>query len=263
MKLWIFSDIHIDVPNSRAPYILPERPDQTDECDVIIIAGDVREDYTKSVKWLIEQDFKKPVVFVGGNHEGYRCSRDHTAAKAKLLTRGTNIHFLQDEAVTIENTVFCGATLWTDFMLYGESQFFQARFTAHEMMNDFKLIRFAKNDYGRFAPNDAIAEHKNSKEFIRNTLETTQELKRVVVTHHAPSIKSVHSKYGNDLLNASYASDCEELIDKSTLWVHGHVHSSFDYTIGDGRVICNSAGYRDPRTGLENKTFNPKLIVEI
>jgi Icc-related predicted phosphoesterase len=263
MKLWIFSDLHVDVPNTSAPYILPERPDQTNDCDVVIIAGDVREDYTKSVKWILAQDFKKPVVFVGGNHEGYRCSRDYTSEKAKQLTVGTNIHFLQDESVIIQDTIFCGATLWTDFLLYGESQFFQARYTAYKTMNDYSLIRFKNNNWGKFTPMESVSEHNKSKEFIAETLEKNQNKKRVVVTHHAPSIKSIHPKYGDNLLNAAYASDCEALVDRSTLWVHGHVHTSFDYTMGDGRVICNPAGYRDKKTGLENKTFNPRLIVEI
>jgi Icc-related predicted phosphoesterase len=68
----------------------------------------------------------------------------------------------------------------------------------------------------------------------------------IVVTHMAPSFLSVHEKYKNDMnINGSYASDLSELIldTKPELWFHGHMHDSFDYTIGNTRILCNPRGY--------------------
>jgi len=45
--------------------------------------------------------------------------------------------------------------------------------------------------------------------------------------------------------------------------LHGHVHDSFDYQIAGCRVVANPAGYWHSYFGLENKQFNPNLIVEI
>jgi len=42
------------------------------------------------------------------------------------------------------------------------------------------------------------------------------------------------------------------------LWVHGHVHDSFDYRVGRTRVLCNPRGCGD-----ENRDFNPGLVVEV
>jgi hypothetical protein len=42
------------------------------------------------------------------------------------------------------------------------------------------------------------------------------------------------------------------------LFVHGHTHCSFDYRVGQTRVLCNPHGYGD-----ENPDFNPSLIVEV
>ena len=42
------------------------------------------------------------------------------------------------------------------------------------------------------------------------------------------------------------------------LWVHGHVHDAFDYTIGRTRVLANPRGYRD-----EARDFTPDLVVEV
>jgi len=27
------------------------------------------------------------------------------------------------------------------------------------------------------------------------------------------------------------------------LWIHGHTHESFDYMVGDTRIVCNPRGY--------------------
>ncbi len=43
------------------------------------------------------------------------------------------------------------------------------------------------------------------------------------------------------------------------LWVHGHTHYSFDYMVGNCRVICNPRGY----SNIDNPDFNPNLVVEI
>jgi len=34
-----------------------------------------------------------------------------------------------------------------------------------------------------------------------------------------------------------------ELADKIKLWIHGHMHDEFDYTIGITNIVCNPRGY--------------------
>jgi len=45
--------------------------------------------------------------------------------------------------------------------------------------------------------------------------------------------------------------------------VHGHIHESFDYQVGNCRVVCNPRGYLQHGRGLENKRFNPALVVDL
>ena len=82
----------------------------------------------------------------------------------------------------------------------------------------------------------------------------------VVITHHAPSSKSIHPKYWNND-NYAYFSDLEEFIlrRKPALWVHGHTHHTFDYMIGGTRVVCNPVGYR----GHEVTGYRKNLVIEI
>ena len=84
--------------------------------------------------------------------------------------------------------------------------------------------------------------------------------KTVVVTHHAPSSQSVHPRYARDLLTPAFASNLEKLMDgdRAALWIHGHMHESFDYEIYDTRVVCNPRGYA-PRALAPD--FRPDLVV--
>ncbi len=83
----------------------------------------------------------------------------------------------------------------------------------------------------------------------------------MVVTHPAPNPGSVHPRYAVDLLSAAFVSDLSKLIEgrRPALWIHGHVHSSFDHRVGPTRVICNPHGYGR----YENRAFNPALVVDI
>ena len=85
----------------------------------------------------------------------------------------------------------------------------------------------------------------------------------VVLTHHAPSYQSLHPRYAGDSeLNAAYMSNLESLIDEilPQVWFHGHVHTSFDYMVGDTRVLCNPRGYHRYE---ENPKFNVNAVYEV
>lgn len=51
-----------------------------------------------------------------------------------------------------------------------------------------------------------------------------------------------------------YSSDLTGLIleRKPDLWIHGHVHQTADYRIGQTRVICNPRGHADERSGFDS-----------
>lgn len=69
------------------------------------------------------------------------------------------------------------------------------------------------------------------------------------------------ARFNNDLLSAAFAIDLTPVIEagQPELWVHGHVHDSFDYHVGATRVLANPHGY-----GRENVVgFKPDLIAEV
>jgi Icc-related predicted phosphoesterase len=85
--------------------------------------------------------------------------------------------------------------------------------------------------------------------------------KFVVVTHHAPSQRSIPANYRDDILSAAYASQLDQFVEDSlaTVWIHGHIHEQQDYIIGRTRVLCNPRGYPDE----PNENFRPDFIIEV
>jgi len=76
-------------------------------------------------------------------------------------------------------------------------------------------------------------------------LDTTVGAKDIVVTHHAPSYRSVHPLYKMSQNNLFYVCDMEYLIrrEKPKFWLHGHMHRAVDYKLGRTRILCNPFGY--------------------
>lgn len=262
MKLWVFSDLHIE----QSDWDLPD--DQPD-CDVIVAAGDIHF-ATDAVVWLSERSRGRPVIYVPGNHEWYSYRRSFNMAgelaRAKAMAAGTSVHLLQDEATVIDGVRFLGSTLWTDYALYSDQQ--AGMKLSQHALNDHRLIRL--NDDGtRFAPTDALAMHTQSRQWLTEALHRNDGgvSATVVVTHHLPHRFSIDPKFAGHPLNVAFASDLADLIEQGRpdLWIHGHTHSSCDYVVGSTRVLCNPKGYGPSRhhSRPENPAFDDRLTVDI
>lgn len=242
MKAWILSDLHCD--HGTVPPPVPP------EADIALIAGDVIND-----EWLIDVAQQLPVLFVAGNHEYYRHAVDERKQSFLDLERNSeDLWMLENETFPLWRNnasfplIIAGATLWTD---YNNDPV--AAETARRSMNDHRYISWCKDPWQRFLPSHATKMHRESLTYLRNSRAD------VIMTHHAPHRNSVHPRYAGQLLNYAYFSDVLETFDNPPrIWIHGHTHSSFDYVVGETRVICNPHGYPG-----ENAAFNPALIVEI
>jgi len=248
----VFSDLHLEFGDLNLTHV---------DSDVIILAGDI---FIKirSVEWIQKQFGDRDVILIDGNHEFYGSNIDSVRRKTREATKGTNIHYLENNYVDIKGIRFIGSTLWTDFNIFGNPTL--AKNMSAALMNDYKKIRIEKRgSYRMLRPDDTHLMHKVSRTFIATTIDESP-LPTVVVSHHAPSMKSVGSEYKKETVTAAYASDLEQFMEDhpSLLWVHGHTHKNVDYLIGQTRVIANQRGY----VGLEpNPQFNPrhKIILDV
>ena len=131
-------------------------------------------------------------------------------------------------------------------------------------MRDFSKIRLGKADVPLFTPEDSAALFDTNARWLERALSEPYAGPTVVITHHAPSRKSIHPRFANSLLNACFISDAERLVhgSRTRLWIHGHTHDSFDYVLNGARVVCNPRGYA--KNGVnENPRFNANLVLEI
>jgi Icc-related predicted phosphoesterase len=248
MRLHILSDLHLEF----APFELPKV-----EADVVILAGDVHPGFL-GLKWIQENIREVPVIYVMGNHEFYGKDIPKLTLELKERTQGTNVHVLENDSIEIGGVRFLGATLWTDFELNGDLTAGQAE--AAFQMTDYRRIRLAPQ-YSKFRPRDSRRMHLETVEWLKEQAAAHSTTKKVVVTHHAPSRRSIKSQWQHHPLNPSYASNLDALIENSNarLWIHGHIHHCSDYMVGATRVLVNPRGYPDECI----KEFNPLLVVEI
>lgn len=252
MKLLVLSDLHVEFS--------PFTPDlaATAAADVVVLAGDIHK-AREVVPWARRTFEDKPVVLVAGNHELYRGEWERTLDTIRGDALTHQVHFLENDAVTIHGVRFLGATLWTDFAYFGQHTIEEAMAAARKFMIDYRLIVGC-------TPERTVERHQASRAWLEGELALPGEnLHRVVVTHHAPSKRSTAVQYQNDRCTAAFASRLPaDLLDQAGLWIHGHTHSSHLYRVGRCRVVCNPRGYPHGWIdgGYENRGFHPGLLME-
>lgn len=251
LKLYILSDLHLEFGDFPVPKV---------DADVVVIAGDLHVG-TRGLEWAAANLPPVPIIYVVGNHEYYRHSTPKLLRKlrATALQTDPRIGVLERESVSIDGVTFLGATLWSDFELLGERSTGMSE--SARTMADFQLIR-VDPEYRRLRPQDVADVHVETRQWLADELNRREGSEVVVVTHHAPSLRSVAPEYRTDPVSSAFASDLEDLVTSSgaSLWIHGHTHFVVDYRLGKTRVISNPRGYvpNDIADG-----FQPDLVVEM
>ena len=252
MKIQILSDLHVEFGNRLPP--------PAHEADVIALAGDIAPYRPEVLKMVGETYSGRRVLYVPGNHEFYGGDIDAVGEAMASDCATLGLELLDRRALTIDGVRFIGATLWTDFALEGSAEVYRAQQTARQAMPDFRVIRHAGSV---FSPQESVRRHETDRAFIETELRGAADggLRPVVITHHAPTPRSIRPWYQGNALNPAFASRLDALIAKHAppLWIHGHMHDSIDEQLGETRVVANPGGY----TASENPRFDPALCVNV
>lgn len=248
MRLRILSDLHLEF----APFSLSKA-----EADVVVLAGDIAVGES-ALRWIQRSFTQTPVVYVLGNHEFYGEALPNLTESCKKECFGSNVHVLENDAFEFGDVVFLGATLWTDFELDGNHVL--AETLAAVDMADFTQIRFSPA-HRKFLPSDSRQLHQESLRWLDNAIDKYRSKKIVLVTHHAPSARSIDRKFVGNPLNPAFASRLDQFIEQRDipLWIHGHIHHCSDYEIGRTRIVANTRGYPGEDTG----GFDPSLVTQV
>lgn len=253
MRLAVFSDLHLSMAGMPLPQV---------ECDVVILAGDLARP-PQAMAWA--RQFEQPVIYVPGNHEYYGGSFDGTLAQLRQLAEGSRIHVLERGELKLGDARFLCCTLWTDFRLGAtEAEREAAIALATEKVRDFSRIRMEEGSDALFTPLLSRKRFDESVAWLEQKFAEPWGGTTVVVTHHAPSTGSINPKYEGSPLNACFVSDIEAQVRRwnPPLWIHGHLHDSYDYRVGSTRVLCNPRGYVRNDVA-ENAAFDPGLVISV
>ena len=172
MKIQIISDLHLDVAPVKPIAI-------ADNVDAVIVAGDTCEGAVRGFEQLRRiVPMAIPVVMVMGNHEYYRRFVPDELMLAREQAPSFNIHLLENDSAVIGRDAssshgaatgglrLVGATLWTDYAIFGAANVAGVMNACASGMNDHRLIGWQKQPWLRFRPQEALLLHHRSRAFL-------------------------------------------------------------------------------------------------
>lgn len=268
LRVQIVSDLHLEMPTTQISPLEFSR-----DAPIVLLAGDIsngKDGVAQAARLFAHANH---IIMVAGNHEYWDQGKDIDLinleireAAERYSTTNTRFHFLENETVQIcvegIDLRISGATLWTDLDLFGNKPL--AELNARNGIPDYKLI--TGRDGAHFTPKESLERHKCSRRtLMREFIETDFQGPRLVVTHHAPSLRSIAPEYAWYDISPCFASRMDSLLQMGPcLWAHGHTHNSFRYGGGDEAfVVCNPRGYPGDRGEPSNPHYDPQFVVNL
>lgn len=243
--------------------VLPK--DDRDAESILVLAGDVSSKPDQLVQFIaqVEKRFRY-VIYVPGNHEYYRWEMTTWEPTVELMLSSnsdkTSYAIGKVLCQQIEGVRFIFGTLWSDG---GSSLHDQAMVGRY--LNDFRIIMLNGK---RFTVPDMVYLHKKMKSDIEQFLiEDKTNMKNIVVTHHMPSYRLCHPRFGGEA-NGGFASNCDSILASDhapDIWIHGHTHDTIDTQLYNTRIVCNPRGYhhefdKDAAHEFNSYKVTPKFI---
>jgi len=235
MKIQYASDLHLEFRENKE--FLKANPLQPIG-DVLVLAGDIvpfgvmdkHKDFFRSVS-----DNFAATYWIPGNHEYYGFD---LATKCGVLNEKirSNVFLVNNTSVVHDDVKLIFSTLWTKISPAYEWQI-------ERNMSDFHVI---KNGKFRFSAQRYNELHADSIAFLEKELTAETNLKKVVVTHHVPTLMNYPEQYKGSILNEAFAVELFDLIDAtgSDCWIYGHSHGNRpDFVIGKTQLLTNQLGY--------------------
>jgi Icc-related predicted phosphoesterase len=271
MKITLASDLHLEFGYQELP-----------GGELLILSGDIAEAKTADKHFHSTKIHSKnpvtmyacseffqhecakydQVFYVLGNHEHYRNTFQQTRSMLEAICP-KNVTILENQCVEYQGIRFLGASLWTDL----NENCPITKQVLRQSMNDYRYITWHDQTldvHYKMSPAITGKMHEETIAYFKSELESNPDKPHVVITHHAPTFKSIHPEFRHEYYtNGGYMSNLDDFILDHTnilVWTHGHVHNHNDYMVGTTRVIANPRGYH----GYEKDTgFDPNFTFEI
>lgn len=250
MRLHVLSDLHLEQGSVEPADV---------DADLVVLAGDIACG-TGGVEWARAWARGRPVVYVAGNHEFYGHAFPGLIAELRQAAAGSSVHVLENDEVVLGGVRFLGCTLWSDFDFDGLARRAESMRFCERVVNDFEHITFDPQ-HRTLKPHDTRMFHQASRRWLAKRLAQRGDAPTVVVTHHAPLIRTRPPGAVLRLLAGAFASDVTELMgdDRVALWIFGHTHRRADLEVRGTRVISNPRGYAHEPVA----DFDPGCVLEL
>jgi DNA repair exonuclease SbcCD nuclease subunit len=251
MKLQYASDLHLEFPENKE--FLKRNP-LLPGADVLLLAGDivpfaVMDKYADFFNY-ISVTFKT-IYWIPGNHEYYGSDISDRAGSFNEKIKD-NLFLVNNVSVIQENVKLIFSTLWTNISAGNQ-------FEIRRRLSDFHAIKFSRKG---LTPDHYNLLHEQCLSFLYEELSKGGTEKRVIVTHHVPTLMSYPEKHRGDNLNEAFAVEMynDVLRSDAYYWIFGHHHSNTpDFLIGSTTLTTNQLGYvkYDECPGFDTK----KIII--
>ena len=242
MKIAYASDLHFEFRDLHLEDIEP--------ADVLILAGDIlnvnklkRQAAGTNYSNIPTIDFFdsvtvafKHVIMVMGNHEYYNSDINTALDDLKKLLPYPNLHILDGEYLEIDNNLFVGGTLWTDYN--NEDPF--TILHAPQIINDYRVIN---NNGKKIQPADILERHKHFVKWATQVDKMGYD-NVILVTHHSPSYQTIADQYKDDThMNGLFGSNLDHFLSMFDYAIFGHQHDPKTPVVQDCKLLNNSRGY--------------------
>ena len=253
MKIQYASDLHLEFRDNA--HFLKENPLRV-AGDVLVLAGDIGylgdENYSRHPFWDWASENYKQVIVALGNHEFYKGYDLATLKDGFDLEIRPNVHAYYNKVVRIDDVDIIVSTLWAQIEL-------KNAYYTERCITDFHRIVYNGE---RFTFSEFNAENERCVAFIKQAVENSDAMVKVVVTHHVPSFDLNSKDFDGSALNGAFTVELGNYIAHSGIdyWIYGHSHRNINKTIGDTLCVSNQLGYTFHNEHLD---FKPDAIIEV
>ena len=243
IKIQYCSDLHLEFIDNA---LFMEKNPIIPTGEILILAGDIIpfRSIEKANRFFdfVSENFEK-AYWIPGNHEYYGGDIRNKEFSSLEAIR-PNVFLVNNQSVLVGDIKIVFSSLWS--YIWPENVFDVRRSVA-----DFGHIRY--ND-DRFTPADFNALHLSCRRFIYNELLDRSIPKKIVVTHHVPTLKDYPVEFIDSPINNAFACELSNIITETQpqAWIYGHHHRNTpNFKIGETSLLTNQLGYVSYSEGID------------